>query len=50
MYSNLKMIGQGASGTVFLANDQQGNELAIKQIVVSKQVRVEIASSCLMAY
>eukprot|EP00005_Dracoamoeba_jomungandri_P002090 CAMPEP_0174251810 /NCGR_PEP_ID=MMETSP0439-20130205/1515_1 /TAXON_ID=0 /ORGANISM="Stereomyxa ramosa, Strain Chinc5" /LENGTH=597 /DNA_ID=CAMNT_0015332229 /DNA_START=67 /DNA_END=1860 /DNA_ORIENTATION=+ len=44
IYTDYRIIGQGASGSVFLAKDtRNGNaEVAIKQMVIAKQVKKEI--------
>jgi len=43
IFTNLEIIGQGASGSVFKAIDSRtGNEVAIKQMIIAKQVKKEI--------
>lgn len=42
-YSDMRMIGQGASGSVYLATENStGNKLAIKQIIIDRQVNKQV--------
>lgn len=42
-YSGLEMIGQGASGSVYLATENAtGNKVAIKQIIIDRQVNKQV--------
>jgi serine/threonine protein kinase len=42
-YKDLTMIGQGASGSVYLATEvATGNKVAVKQIIVAKQVNKQV--------
>jgi len=43
VYSNFKLVGAGASGSVFVAlNNKTGQQVAIKKMVIAQQVKKEI--------
>ncbi|KAL6057894.1 signal transducing kinase of the PAK [Balamuthia mandrillaris] len=43
IYREFQLIGQGASGSVYLATDTRtGNKVAIKQMIIAKQVKHDI--------
>eukprot|EP01103_Thecamoeba_quadrilineata_P015964 TRINITY_DN51_c3_g1_i1.p1 TRINITY_DN51_c3_g1~~TRINITY_DN51_c3_g1_i1.p1 ORF type:complete len:691 (+),score=170.42 TRINITY_DN51_c3_g1_i1:50-2122(+) len=42
IYKDMKVVGEGTSGTVFIATAPDGREVALKQMVINKQVKKEI--------
>eukprot|EP01114_Cavostelium_apophysatum_P018579 TRINITY_DN577_c0_g1_i1.p1 TRINITY_DN577_c0_g1~~TRINITY_DN577_c0_g1_i1.p1 ORF type:complete len:604 (+),score=176.66 TRINITY_DN577_c0_g1_i1:121-1932(+) len=42
LFSDFKLIGQGASGSVFTAKNLQGDTVAIKKMIIAQQVKKEI--------
>lgn len=42
VFSNLEKVGEGASGTVYKATMSNGQVVAVKQMVIAKQVKPEI--------
>jgi len=49
IFTDLVMVGQGASGSVFVANDSRTRkQVAIKQMVIAKQVKSDIVINEIM--
>eukprot|EP01103_Thecamoeba_quadrilineata_P015971 TRINITY_DN51_c3_g7_i1.p1 TRINITY_DN51_c3_g7~~TRINITY_DN51_c3_g7_i1.p1 ORF type:complete len:692 (+),score=180.27 TRINITY_DN51_c3_g7_i1:71-2146(+) len=42
VYKDMKVIGEGTSGTVYSATTSDGREVALKQMVISKQVKKDV--------